>query len=238
MKEQGFKRLPIIGVLFCVLLAGCDVAAEDQSLNDSGESIVLEETQQEADGLSAQQSVQPSVDSMFQEEPLEEAECGTVGGENVAGTQWPADFEIVKEKLSALPVSGEELKKLAGTENCPVPVYEISLTNNYEGEYVVEPEGNFRSLLEAGEAAEMLLLRYTVEGDLILDYLNFDGEKLFRINDCSRDKWGGDAERYTGYVYDSVWFTDRTDELGNTWETLYGLCDGDMVMEIMDWHWK
>lgn len=242
MKGQGFIQLLITGALFCVFLAGCGESEETESGgNSSGRPTVeAEEAEKgdfqpeedtsvclETDDLSAQNEEEALAGGV----PENEAECGNGGGESVYDTQWPRDFETVKEKLAALPLRGDELKELAGTEDCPVPVYEIAFSNNYAGQYAAEPQMDFRLLLEAGEAAEVLVMQYTVEGGLILDYLNFDGDTLYRVEDVSRDGFAG-AVKYYEYIYESAWFDTEVDEGGNAWDILYGLCEGDMVVPV------
>lgn len=253
MKKQGFRQLLIIGALLCVFFTGC--GEKGQSEGKDG-SQALEETEERPDDSLTPEEPGKVTDNgpaaggsdegtdNGSDRPAEKesegtasqvesrAECGTTDRGGTGVTEWPRDFEAVKEKLAALPQSGEELKELAGTEVCPVPLYEFGISNNYAGQYVTEPDKDFRALTEAGEAAEILIMQYTVEGDVILDYLNFDGSVLHHVRDCSRDKLAGNGDKYYEYVYDSMWFETRTDEEGGAWEVLYGLLEGDMAVEI------
>lgn len=229
-KKQGVCRLLLIGALLCVFFTGCGGTGESES--GEGSRLVEESGENGEAGRLTEKSGESGENSLTGEETGNQTECG-ISGADTGETEWPRDFEEVKEKLEALPRSGEELKELAGTESCPVPLYEIAPSNNYAGQYVTEPEKDFRLLVMAGEAAEILLMQYTVEGDIILDYLNFDGTSLCRVTDCSRDKFAGNRDSYYEYyVYDSVWFETRTDGEGETWEVLYGLLEGDMAVEI------
>lgn len=213
MRKPGFCMTLIASVFVCILLTACGKPGNVSSAS-----------REESDSLSSQDEEDAARGN--------EAEYGTVDGWDTGAAQWSRDFEAVKEKLLALPYSGDKLKALAGTEECPVPVYEIALSKGYVGQYTAEQTKDFRSLLEAGEAAEILVMQYSVEGDLILDYLNFDGVSLFRVQDRSRDKYAGGSDSYFEYVYDSAWFDTEVNEDGETWDILYGLYEDDMVVEI------
>lgn len=243
MKRQGLIQLLITGALFCALLAGCGESARTKIVDNSSDRPTVEAEESERGEFQAEENASACLETdvlpaQNEEEalaggvPENEAECGNGGGESVYDTQWLRDFETVKEKLAALPLRGDELKELAGTEDCPVPVYEIAVSNNYVGQYAAEPQMDFRLLLEAGEAAEVLVMQYTVEGGLILDYLNFDGDTLYRVEDVSRDGFFAGAVKYYEYIYESAWFDTEVDEGGNAWDILYGLYEGDMVVPV------
>ena len=57
----------------------------------------------------------------------------------------------------------------------------------------LKQQGNWDKFLksvEKGKAAEFSVVQYTTEGDPIIDYVSYDGQKFHLKVDNSRDKWG------------------------------------------------
>ena len=79
---------------------------------------------------------------------------------------------------------------------------------------------------------ELVIVQFTVEGDPILTYLNFNAESVYCVKDTSRDAWAGNGEKYFEITYDSVWLSEEADTEGNYYLSLYALQEQDMVVEV------
>ena len=135
------------------------------------------------------------------------------------------DFDSAKELLGSFPNSRKELTALEEE----YPIYMILHGFQDSGEEKLE---EFRSKLEAGEETELIVVKFTVEGVAIIDLYYYDRFLLYRWEDFSRDAFGGNGENCFETVYESAWFAEETDTEGNLSVSFYGLCEGDMVMEL------
>ncbi|MCM1542983.1 MAG: DUF4362 domain-containing protein, partial [Blautia sp.] len=91
---------------------------------------------------------------------------------------------------------------------------------------------SFMGNVQAEVPGELVIAQFTVEGDPILTYLNYNAENVYRVEDVSRDAWAGNGEKYFEKEYDSVWLSGEADTEGNYWLSLYALQEQDMVMEV------
>ena len=203
MKKQTVTNLLLSGVFICVLLTGC--AGEKAAGNHlSGE---------EAAGT---QDLEVNMASMAEEAGEKQA---------LTESEEKMDFAGAKELLGSFPNSREELTAL----EVEYPIYMLLHGIQDSGEEKLQ---EFKSKLEAGEASELIVVQFTVEGDAILDYYCYDGSLLYRWEDISRDAFGGGGEKYFETIYESAWFTGEADTEGNSYLSFYGLCEGDMVVEL------
>ena len=79
----------------------------------------------------------------------------------------------------------------------------------------MEAWDEFMNLVNAGIPCSTYVASYTIEGDIIYSYLQYDGNDFFFAVDSSRDKFGGDEDffytqkKHISYVQDVI--TDESD---------------------------
>lgn len=77
----------------------------------------------------------------------------------------------------------------------------------------------------------LTLVQFTVEGDAILSYLDYDGKDFYMISDYSRDAFMGDEDKYQAAAYSCLKVFDHTRENGD-FERLILLTDlNDLTLE-------
>lgn len=103
------------------------------------------------------------------------------------------DKETVKEYLSQFP---DDLQNYENWED----YYVLTWRDVYGQEYW----DAFMEAVDSQTPAYITLVQYTVEGDPILYYLNYDGTDCYMMSDSSRDGFGGTGERYYEYTYATV----------------------------------
>lgn len=67
----------------------------------------------------------------------------------------------------------------------------------------------FRNLYEQGQPTSLLIGKYTDEGDLIISYLLYDGEKVTLVVDTRRDEWARKQIFVTQHQYFSILERER-----------------------------
>ncbi|MCM1064364.1 MAG: DUF4362 domain-containing protein [Eubacterium sp.] len=200
----------ITGIVLSAALYGC--GGEDPTA-DGGQPVPLRDMEmdmnKEGDILpgGAQGAIQP----------------GGVAGETgtVTGSIHDRVPEEIREYLAQYPDSLQALSE----EEC----YVVLHGQEYSGrEYLDSFMGN----VLAKVPDELVIAQFTVEGDPILTYLNYNAENVYRMEDFSRDAWAGNGEKYFEKEYDSVWLSGEADTEGNYWLSLYALQEQDMVVEV------
>lgn len=138
-----------------------------------------------------------------------------------AGDIHGRNLEEIKDYLAQYPDTLQELSE--------AECYVVLHGKEYNGrEYLDAFMGNVR--MEVPD--ELVIVQFTVEGDPILVYLNYDGENAYCVEDASRDAWAGNGEKYLEKDYDSVWLTGEADTEGNFYLSLYALQEQDMIVEV------
>ena len=231
MKKQVAKSLLMAGAFFCAFLTGC--ADKEESADSSMVSLQdLAVDMASVGGNSDNKRTGTEGDTEGAVEKQGERENESWASEGVPSGQdegkepesGKMNFARAKELLATLPNSLEELVVLE--EEYPIYIILHGIQNS--GEENLEA---FREKLEAGEAAELIVVQFTVEGDAILDYYGYEGALMYRWQDISRDGFGGTGEKYFETVYEAAWFSEEDTE-GNLYLSFYGLCEGDMVVEL------
>ena len=116
----------------------------------------------------------------------------------------PRDLDSVSSCLTRYPNDFEELT--AGDN------YVIVHGRQYAG---VELWESFYNNVRNGTPAELVLIQFTVEGDAILNYLNYDGIDFYLVNDYTRDAFAGDGKKYSEDIYPYLKVFDSTRENGD-----------------------
>lgn len=221
------------GIILCFTMYGCgqiDLAADggqavslqDMAMDMSKEENILPGGAQEEElPKSAQGEIQPGGIS---------GEAGTVTDEKestqpavipTAGDVHSRNLEEIRSYLAQYPDSLQELSE----SECYVTLH----GQEYSGrEYLDSFIGNVRKEVPD----DLVIVQFTVEGDPILTYLNFNAENVYGVKDTSRDAWAGNGEKYFEITYDSVWLSGEADTEGNYYLSLYALQEQDMVVEV------
>lgn len=87
---------------------------------------------------------------------------------------------------------------------------------------------SFYESYQGGEAAEIVLAQFTDEGDAILDYLYYDGNKVYHVSDASRDGFLGNGEKYYEETFSYLKVYENTADNGDRTSTLV-LTDNDAL---------
>ncbi len=85
-----------------------------------------------------------------------------------------------------------------------------------DGLHFTEVWDEFVDRAEAGEQSEVTIARHTIEGDIIYEFLLYDGEQFNLYTDDSRDRYGthrGYGKEHAEYLYDLSYVTQE--ETGN-----------------------
>lgn len=87
---------------------------------------------------------------------------------------------------------------------------------------------SFQILYEQGQPTNLLIGKYTDEGDLVFYYLIYDGKKLTLVVDTRRDKWAREQIFVTQHQYLSILEQERE---GNIFKTVLLHNDPEMTVE-------
>lgn len=234
--------LLVTGIALGFALYGCsgkDPAADggqaaslqDMAVAVNGQGDVLQSGIQEAEQLkSAQGEIQPGG---VAGETLP-GEAGTAAG-TAAGTgesaqpaatpaAWDThgrELEEIKDYLAQFPDTLQEISE--------AECYVVLHGKEYSGREYLD---SFMASVRTEVPDELVIVQFTVEGDPILVYLNYDAENVYCVEDASRDAWAGNGEKYFEKDYDSVWLAGEADTEGNFYLSLYALQEQDMVVEV------
>ena len=231
MRKQVMGSLLIAGALFCAILTGC---ADKEECRDNSvvnlQDMAVDMASVGVDSGKKQAGTEADNEGTVEKQETENesvASAGESSGEikKEERESEKMNSDRMKELLAVFPNSLEELTALE--EEYPVYVILHGVQNS--GEENLE---EFWSKLEAEETAELIAVQFTVEGDAILDYYYYDGSLLYRLEDISRDAFGGNGEKYFETIYESAWFSEEADTEGNLYLSFYGLQEGDMAVEL------
>lgn len=127
------------------------------------------------------------------------------------------DCDVILEKLAGYPDGYEALCK---TDACIVvrkgTERDASDTGTASGirEQSVERWQQFADAVAKGTPAQIVVADFTVEGDPVLTYLDYNGHNIYGITDSSRDGFLGDGCPYEGFFFTYVKAYEETDEAG------------------------
>lgn len=106
------------------------------------------------------------------------------------------DTQAVKAELENLPDSLEELSET-------YDVCCLDYNNAIVGDLGMGYLASFLRTVEIGELGKLILAGTTVEGDVILTYISYNGKDFYVMQDNSRDKFRGTGEAYTEEICDA-----------------------------------
>lgn len=110
----------------------------------------------------------------------------------------------IQEILGNYPDTFDELSKYD-------EIFLILHGNIQQGEKLWD---TFYQKIQDQRPAELVMAQVTVEGDPILYYLTYDGNKIHVVEDVSRDAFKGNSEDYTEYTYSFIRVFEDTQEDG------------------------
>lgn len=239
------RRITLLatGIVLGVALYGCSgnapsadggqaVSLQDMAADVNHQGEVLRGGSQGAEmPKSAQGEIQPGgvAGETWTGETGTEAEAAAGTEESAQPAATPAardihgrELEEIKDYLAQFPDTLQEMSE--------AKCYVVLHGREYSGrEYLDSFMGNVQT--EAPD--ELVIVQYTVEGDPILIYLDYDAENVYCVEDASRDAWAGNGEKYFEKDYDSVWLTGEADTEGNFYISLYARQDQDMIVEVL-----
>lgn len=125
-------------------------------------------------------------------------------------------FEEVKKYLTSFPNDYESLMK-AG---CFIVTYDkvsdIGVWND------------FCDKIKVGTPAEIVLVQFTAEGDVILDYLSYNGKQYYHVCDFSRDAFAMPGDPYYEETFLNLQVYTETADNGDEIKSV-GLFKGDVM---------
>lgn len=128
------------------------------------------------------------------------------------------DKETVMEYLSRFP---DDLQNYEDLEN----YYVLTWRDVYGQEYW----DAFMEAVDSQTPAYITLVQYTVEGDPILNYLNYNGTDCYMMSDSSRDGFAGTGDRYSEYTYRTVNVYNSHNRAGDEVQSAYLVNDSNLL---------
>lgn len=133
------------------------------------------------------------------------------------------EFRHLEEVKGLLSVYSDELPELV-SEACYVVLHGDSYSGEEYWEYFYECVGS-------NTPAEVVIVQFTTEGDPILDYIQYNGESFYRVQDISRDEFGGSQEPYQEYHYSYLKAYEPILENGDICRYVYLTDQEDITLE-------
>ena len=138
----------------------------------------------------------------------------------------PRDLSTIKEYLSTFPDDSDRM----------------TLTDAYVNVHGTIVSGqdkwdSFYKNVQSGKPAEIVTVQYTTEGDAILNYLNFDGNDFYLVEDDSRDGFAGQGEHYREHTYRYLKIFDKTYEDREDTQYFMLVNDESLTFEELEEYW-
>lgn len=224
----------LVAVVVCLVIGICFLTnpKQDKKAGENGQIRTENQSEGVKDNLSEaeiqsqiEQELQNAVDAMETEKQEIVNEMLAQNQAAVNGISRPILTDSTKEDilnyLAALPDDTEGL------------VNEGVMVLTYNTNYGIRNLREFQTKYQAKEQAIVVIAQYTVEGDIILEYLSFDGKTISILSDYRRDKWAGDSEKVAtaNFPYFSIF--EWTALNGDIYEELVLHKDADFDHEKM-----
>ncbi len=130
-------------------------------------------------------------------------------GEKETESELNAENELLERNLDTVKAYltgfSNEYEELMQSENCLISVH----GSVEQGEERFE---QFYQAVSLGEPAELTIIQFTVEGDAIIDYLNYNGTDFYLVHDNSRDGFIGTGDLYQEYTFPYLKVFERSIE--------------------------
>lgn len=162
---------------------------------------------QESDGKEVK--VQFSEDG---ENSFVEVSPGYIYEVKAKGEEWESDFGFrVVNSTQTLQVEEVQAKSFVDIQNILASYPDTFEELNKNNDIFIVVHGNvekgkelwesFYQKVQDKQPSELIIAQFTTEGDPILYYLTYDGEKIYVVEDVSRDAFKGDNKDYFEYSY-------------------------------------
>ena len=161
-----------------------------------------------------------------QEAVLPEAESGIVTDkESGINLETQEKTNGIKDELKSEAAKEEQLGTALQMDNMFVVVHGTVETGQHLWDVFLES-------VDAGNPAQVEIVRFTVEGDPIIETVHYDGEKFYLCVDNSRDAYRGNGDQYFEAEYIQLVKEENTlDNGGRIIE--YFLTDGENKYSIV-----
>ena len=200
-----------------------DVAAKQEAALPEAESSIVTD-KESGIGLETPEKTSGIKDELktesTQEEKLETAIGESQFAMNSELEAW--DLKAVKKRMKSYPDEYDEILQL---DNVFVLVHGTA-------EKGLNLWNTFLETVDAGKAAQVDVVRFTVEGDPIIETVHYDGEVFYLCVDNSRDAYRGSGDKYFEAQYSQLVKEENTlDAGGRTIE--YFLTEGENKYSIV-----
>lgn len=144
------------------------------------------------------------------------------------------DCDVILEKLAGYPDSYEALCK---TDACIAVRKEKEHDASDAGkassvaEQSAEVWRKFTDAVLQGTPAQIVVADFTVEGDPVLTYLDYNGHDIYGVTDSSRDGFAGGGCPYEGFFFSYLKVFEETDEAGEVYQIWALVNREDSTME-------
>lgn len=231
------------GLVFTVQKLGVSQDAATESVRDFenaveemavAESSVAQNTASGQEKKAEIQEARPETEASMVPEVAEEAkkESGKEEGylsdihndrvEEALKSEPVWDLKSIRKKMASYPDKYEEILKLEG----------VFILVHGEVEKGQEIWDAFVQSVDLGEAASAEIIRFTVEGDPIIEHVYYDGKEFYLCVDNSRDAFRGKGDAYYEANYSSL-VKEETILDGGGKSIEYCLIDGEKEYSIV-----
>ncbi len=207
-----------------------DIYKREEDAGPETEASKVSEAAQKTDELKDELKMEAAAEEKINES-IEEMQSGNDSGRPIGEAakesgEMPEtvtwDAESVKKKMASYPDGFDDILKLDG-------VFVLVHGKAEKGQDIWEA---FLKHVDAGEAAQAEIVRFTVEGDPIIETVYYDGETFYLCVDNSRDAYRGEGNAYFEEKYSSLVQEEKAlDAGGKTIE--YTLTDGENEYSIV-----
>lgn len=211
--------LSAAGAALCLVLSGCGGNGTDAGGGQMA-ALQMEPDGENAMAESVQRDIQPGGIFDGTDTVLDSAELSRPAVNPAASGDPGRDLEEIKSYLSGYPDTLQELEK--------AECYVILHGREHSGREYLD---DFLENVDEGNPGELTIVQFTVEGDPIFLYLNTDAENVYAVEDISRDKMGGNGEKFFEKTFDSVWLVREKDS-DSYYVSLYAQQEQDMIVTV------
>jgi len=186
------------------------------------EASEVKETADKKDELKAESALEEAEEEMQSENGPESVIGEAVKNSDETESTVIWDAASAKKKMASYPDKYEEILELDG-------IFILVHGKAEKGQTLWEA---FLKSVDAGESAQAEIVRFTVEGDPIIETVFYDGKAFYLCVDNSRDAYRGKGDAYFEARYSSLVKTETDPETGG--KTIeYILTDGEKEYSIV-----
>lgn len=194
-----------------------ETAGMEEAYEEKMEAYDLETASESAVTAEGSEEVQMQTNQEVAESVRTESEYGTDNIKEEAITQ--GNFDAASSSVRDLT---DICARFAGYPDTPAALADAGLVVNLHGTIKGGREklDTFLSSVEAGTPASVELVQYTVEGDAMFYYIDYNGTDFYAVIDYSRDEFAGSGEKVHEYRYNYLKVQEESIEGGKRVEIL------------------